>query len=101
MNKESILNVIPLKHFWWHQLCLNAAHVFVWIGFLIAVYHAWRAADLVILAFSLMLFGIGLLIFRGVAFFMNTWVIWSAYISHREIREAEEIEDEQRDEHAD
>jgi len=47
-----------------------------------------------------MLLGIGLLIFRGVAFFMNTWVIWSAYISHREIREAEEIEEEQRHEHA-
>ncbi len=100
MSKESSLSVIPLKHFGWHQLCLNAAHVFVWIGFLIAVYHAWREADFVILAFSLMLLGIGLLIFRGVAFFMNTWVIWSAYISHREIREAEEIEEEQLREHA-
>jgi len=100
MDKESTLSVIPLKHFWWHQLCLNAAHAFVWIGFLIAVYHAWRASDFAILALSLMLLGIGLLIFRGVAFFMNTWVILSAYISHREIREAEEIEDEQRHEHA-
>ena len=99
MNKETSLNVIPLKHFRWHRLCLNAAHVFVWIGFLIAVYHAWRVADVVLLAFSLMLLGIGLLIFRGVAFFMNAWVIWSAYISHREIREAEEIEEEQRHEY--
>jgi len=100
MNEKSSLDVIPLKHFWWHQLCLNTAHFSVWIGFWIAVYHAWREADFALLAFPLMLLGIGLLIFRGVAFFMNTWVIWSAYISHREIREAEDIEEEQRHEHA-
>jgi len=47
MNKESSLDVIPLKHFWWHRLCLNVAHFFVWIGFLIAVYHALRVADVV------------------------------------------------------
>ena len=40
-----------------------------------------------------MLLGIGLLIFRGVAYFMNTWVIWSQYISLREIRDEVEIKE--------
>jgi len=44
-----------------------------------------------LLAVSLMLLGIGLLIFRGVAFFINVWVICSEYISLREIREEVEI----------
>lgn len=80
------LGTIPLKHFWWHQWALRAAHLFVWIGFWAALYHAWSKEDWGLLAVSLMLLGIGLLIFRGVAFFMNVWVIWSEYISLREIR---------------
>ena len=80
------LSTIPLKHFWWHQWALRAAHFFVWIGFWAALYHAWSNEDWGLLAVSLMLLGIGLLIFRGVAFFMNVWVILSEYISLREIR---------------
>ncbi len=85
------LSTIALKHFYWHRWALHAAHTFVWIGFWIAVYRAWSAGEWGLLAVSLMLLGIGLLIFRGVAFFMNVWVIWSEYISLREIREEKEI----------
>ena len=85
------LSVIPMKHSYWHTWSLRAAHAFVWIGFWIALYHAWSEEDWVLLGVSLMLLGIGLLIFRGIAYFMNAWVIWSQYISLREIREEEEI----------
>jgi len=95
MSKKTGLSVIPFKHFDWHSLSLYTAHAFVWIGFWIAVYHAWREDDFTLLAFPLMLLGIGLLIFRGVANFMNVWVLWSAYISHREMREEEEIREKE------
>lgn len=87
------LSVIPMKHFWWHQWSLRAAHAFVWIGFWIALFHAWGEGDWGMFAFSLMLLGIGLLIFRGVGFFMNVWVIWSQFISLREIRDELEIKE--------
>ncbi len=91
MNMQYDLSIIPLKHFSWHTWSFYAAHAFVWIGFWIAVYRAWSEGDWMLLPVSLMLLGIGLLIFRGVAFLMNAWVIWSAYISLREIREETEI----------
>jgi len=97
MSKKTGLSVIPFKHLDWHSLSLYTAHAFVWIGFWIAVYRAWRDGDLTLLAFPLMLLGIGLLIFRGIAFFMNAWVLWSAYISHREMREEEEIREKEED----
>lgn len=97
MSKKTGLSVIPFKHFDWHSLSLYTAHALVWIGFWIAVYRSWRDGDLTLLAFPLMLLGIGLLIFRGVAFFMNAWVLWSAYISHREMREDEEIREKEED----
>ena len=87
------LTVIPLKHFYWHKWSFYAAHSFVWIGFWIAAYRAWSEGNWWLLGVSLMLLGIGLLIFRGVAFFMNAWVIWSQYISLREVREEIEIRD--------
>ena len=93
MNAQPDLTVIPLKHFWWHKWSLYAAHAFVWIGFWIAAFRAWSEGDWRLLAVALMLLGIGLLIARGVAFFMNVWVIWSQYISLREIREETEIRD--------
>lgn len=99
MSKKTGLTVIPFKHFDWHSLSLYAAHVLLWAGFWIAVYRAWSASDLLVLAYALMLLGIGLLIFRGVAFFMNAWVLWSAYISHRETREEEEIREKEEDGH--
>ena len=70
---------------------LRAAHAFVWIGFWVAAYQAWSEGDWGLLAVSLILLGIGLLIARGVGFFMHVWVLWAAYISAREIREAEEL----------
>ncbi len=85
--------VIPMKHSYWHTWSLRTAHIFVWIGWWIAVFHAWIEGDWGLLAVSLMLLGIGLLIFRGVAYFMNAWVIWSQYISLREVREEIEIRD--------
>lgn len=90
MNTQNDLDltVIPMKHSYWHTWSLYAAHAFVWIGFWIAVYRAWTAGDWGLLTVSLMLLGIGLLIFRGVAYFMNAWVIWSQYVSRHEIREA-------------
>jgi len=87
------LSVIPMKHSYWHTWSLYTAHAFVWIGFWIAVYRAWSAGDWGLLAVSLMLLGIGLLIFRGIAYFMNAWIIWSQYISLREIREEVEIKE--------
>ncbi len=96
MGKKTGLSVIPFKHFGWHSMTLYTAYAFVWIGFLIAVYRAWRDGDLTLLAFALMLLGIGLLIFRGVSFFMNAWVLLSTYISQREMREEEEnVENQQ------
>ena len=80
------LTVIPMKHSYWHNWSLYTAHAFVWIGFWIAVFHAWSEGDWGFLAVSLMLLGIGLGIFRGVVYFMNVWVIWSQYISVREVR---------------
>lgn len=97
MNKKTGLTVFPFKHFDWHLLCLHTAHAFVWIGFWIAVYRAWRESDLTLLAFPLLLLGIGLLIFRGVANFMNVWVLCSSYISNREMREEEEIREKDED----
>ncbi len=93
MSKQPDLSVISMKHFYWHQWSLRAAHAFVWVGFWIAAYRAWSEGDGGLLIVSLMLLGIGLLIFRGVAFFMIVWVIWSEYISLREIREEMEIGD--------
>ena len=95
MNTQNDLDLttLELKHFYWHQWSLHAAHVFVWIGFWVAAYRAWNDANWDLLAISLMLLGIGLLIFRGVAFFMNAWVLWSGYISLREVREEMEIRD--------
>lgn len=86
-GREPSLSVIEFPHFWWHQWCAYAAHAFIWIGFWLASYLAWARSDLGQLALSTMLLGIGLLVFRGVAFIMNAWVIYAAYISHREIRE--------------
>jgi hypothetical protein len=80
-----------MKHFWWHKWSLYAAHAFVWIGFWIAVYRSWSEGNWRAMPATLMLLGIGLLIARGVGFFMNAWVLFAAYISAREIREAEEI----------
>ncbi len=91
MNTQPDLTVIPLKHVWWHTWSLHTAHAFVWIGFWIAVYLAWSKGDWGTMPVSLMLLGIGLLIFRGVALFMNAWTIWAQYISLREIREEMEI----------
>ena len=87
------LSVIPMKHSYWHTWSLYTAHAFVWIGFWIAVIRAWSEGDWGLLAVSLMLLGIGLLIFRGIAYFMNAWIIWSQYISLREIREEVEIKE--------
>jgi len=87
------LTVIPMQHFGWHQWCLRVAHAFVWIGFCIASYHAWSEEDWVLLGVSLLLLGIGLLIFRGVGFFMHVWVILSQWLSAREIREEMEIKE--------
>ena len=87
------LSVIPMKHSYWHTWSLYTAHAFVWIGFWIAVFGAWSEGDWGLLAVSLMLLGIGLLIFRGIAYFMNAWMIWSQYISLREIREEVEIKE--------
>ena len=81
------MTVLPLKHFYWHLWSLRAAHAFVWIGFWVGAYRAWTDENWELLVISLMLLGIGLGIFRGVAFFMNAWVLWSAYISLREVRE--------------
>ena len=97
MGKRTGLSVIPFKHFGWHSMTLYTAYAFVWIGFLIAVYRAWGEGDLTLLAFALMLLGIGLLIFRGVAFFMNTGVLLSTYISQREMRKEEEIIENQKE----
>ena len=91
MSQQTDLTVLPMTHFWWHQWSLRAAHAFVWIGFWVAAYQAWREGDWGLLAVSLILLGIGLLIARGVGFFMHVWVLWAAYISAREIREAEEL----------
>ncbi len=95
MNTQTDLDltVIPFEHFDWHKWSLYAAHAFVWIGFWVAAYQAWSEGDWGLLAVSLILLGIGLLIFRGVALFMNVWVLWSHYISLREIREETEIRD--------
>ncbi len=49
-------------------------------------------------AISLMLLGIGLLIFRGVAYFMQVWVILAQWLSAREIREEVEIKEANKDE---
>ena len=91
MNTQDDLDLttIPLKHHWWHEWSLRGAHAFVWIGFWIALIHAWNREDWGMFAISLMLLGIGLLIFRGVAYFMNVWVILSQWISAREIRSRE------------
>ena len=91
MSQQTDLTVLPMMHFWWHQWSLRAAHALVWIGFWVAAYQAWVEGDWGLLAVSLILLGIGLLIARGVAFFMHAWVLWTAYISAREIREAEEL----------
>lgn len=93
MNSQDDLDLttIPLKHPWWHTWSLQAARVFVWFGFWIAVFVALQREDWMLFAVSLMLLGIGLLIFRGVAYFMNVWIILSQYISAREIREEMEL----------
>ena len=91
MNTQIDLTVIPFKHHYWHVWSLHAARTFVWVGFWIAAYRAWSEGDWGLLAVSLILLGIGLLIARGVGFFMHVWVLWAAYISAREIREAEEL----------
>ncbi len=91
MSQQTDLTVLPMKHFWWHKWSLYAAHAFVWIGFWMAAFRALTEADGGLLIVALMLLGIGLLIFRGVVFFMNAWVLWASYISVRAIREAEEI----------
>ena len=87
MNMQPDLTAIPMKGAWVHTWSLYAAHAFVGIGFWIAVYRAWSEGDWGLVPLSLMLLGIGLLIFRGVAYFMNAWMIWAQYISLREIRE--------------
>ena len=99
MTTEQIgdnLSVIPMKKFEWHQWCLYVAHAFLWVGFWGAVYRAWNETDFLLLIYPLMILGIGLLIFRGVAFFLNVWVIWAAYISMREMA-ADEREREAKD----
>lgn len=90
-QKKAGLTVIPFKHFGWHSGCLYTAHAFVWIGFWIAVYQAWRARDVILMAYPLMMLGVGLLIFRGVAFLMNVWVNLAAYISMREIGQGDDF----------
>ena len=87
------LSVIPMKPSYWDTWSINMAHAFVWSGFWIAVIRAWREGDYGLLVVPLMLFGIDILIFRGVAYFMNTWAIWSQYISLREIRDEVEIKE--------
>ena len=92
------LSIIPMKHHWWHEWSLRAAHAFVWIGFWIALMHALDREDWGMFAISLMLLGIGLLIFRGVAYFMQVWVILAQWLSAREIREEVEIKEANKDE---
>ncbi len=87
------LSVIPMKPSYWDTWSINMAHAFVWGGFWIAVISAWREGDWGLPAVPLMLLGIGLMIFRGVANFMKTWAIWSQYISLREIRDEVEIKE--------
>ena len=87
------LSVIPMKHSYWHTWALYAAHAILWTGFWIAAFHAWSGGDWGSLATHMMLLGIGLGIFRGVAYFMNVWVMWSQYVSLREIREEAEIKE--------
>ena len=86
---EEDLAAIPMKGFGWHKWCLYVAHAFLWLGFWAAVYRAWSGSDLLLMSYSLMMLGIGLLVFRGVAFFMNVWTVWAAYISMREIQRAD------------
>ncbi|MEE8274016.1 MAG: hypothetical protein V3R88_04975 [Alphaproteobacteria bacterium] len=95
MNTQTDLDltVMPFQHHYWHVWSLHAARTFVWVGFWIAAYRAWSEGDWGLLIVSLMLLGIGLLIFRGVAYFMNVWVLCAQYISLREIREEMEIRD--------
>ena len=84
---EPDLTTIDMPHFWWHQWAARAAHIFIWVGFLIAVFVALSEGDWSLFAISLMLLGIGLLFFRGVAFFMIVWVLFSSFLSAREIRD--------------
>ncbi len=46
------LSVIPMKHSYWHTWCLHGAHAFVWIGFWIALIHAWGEESWVLLGVS-------------------------------------------------
>ncbi len=95
-DKDNLdLTNIEFKHHWWHEWCLRAAHFFVWIGFWIATFQALIREDWFLFAISLMMLGIGLLIFRGVAFFMNVWVVLSAWLSAREIRDEIEIKEKE------
>lgn len=85
MSTQDDLTIIPMKHAYWHTWSLHAAHTLLWIGFWFGMYHAWTDRDGGLLVISLMLLAIGLLIFRGVAYVINAWVIWSQYISLREM----------------
>ena len=80
------LTVIPFGHFDRQRMHLYAAVTFVWIGFLVAAYQAWIEEDWGLLAVPVILFGIGLLIFRGVVFFMNAYQSWSTFVYTREMR---------------
>ena len=84
---EPDLTTIELPWFGWHKYTAYVSYSFIWVGFLIAVFVAWAERDWSFFASSLMLLGIGLLIFRGVMFFMNVWVIFSSFLSAREIRD--------------
>ena len=80
------LTVIPFGHFYWQKWNLYAALAFVWIGFWVATYQVWSEGDWGTLAVPLILLGIGLLIFRGVMFFMNAYMRWSSFVATREMR---------------
>lgn len=80
------LTVIPFGYVYWQKWHLYAALAFMWTGFLVATYQAWFEGDQRLLAVPLILLGIGLLIFRGVMFFMNAYTRWSTFVATREMR---------------
>ena len=80
------LTVIQFGHFYWQRWHVYAALAFMWTGFLAATYQAWSEGDWGLLAVPLILLGIGLLIFRGVMFFMNAYQSWSTFVYTREMR---------------
>ena len=80
------LTVIPFGYHYWQKWHLYAALAFTWAGFWVATYQAWIEEDWGLLAVPFILLGIGLLIFRGVMFFMNAYMRWSTFVATREMR---------------